>query len=82
MSVFEINNSLSLADVEMILSQSMHIALSVDTQKRIMNCRDFLDNKMRANDSVFYGINTGFGSLCNTQISTDELEQLQYKGPH
>jgi histidine ammonia-lyase len=78
MSVFEINNSLSLADVEMILSQSMHIALSVDAQQRIMNCRDFLDNKMRANDSVFYGINTGFGSLCNTQISTDELEQLQY----
>ena len=33
---------------------------------------------MSDKDAVFYGINTGFGSLCNTQISPDELEQLQY----
>ena len=28
-------------------------------------------------DRLFYGINTGFGSLCDRKISTDQLETLQ-----
>lgn len=67
-----------MADVEMIIAQSMHITLSADAKQRIVACRQYLDNKMSSQDVVYYGINTGFGSLCNTQISTNELEQLQY----
>lgn len=78
MSVFEINHRLTLADVEMIIAQSMHITLSADAKQRIVACRQYLDNKMSSQDVVFYGINTGFGSLCNTQISAHELAQLQY----
>ena len=33
--------------------------------------------KLKRGDEVFYGINTGFGSLCNTVISKKDLSQLQ-----
>ena len=32
---------------------------------------------MESNDSPIYGINTGFGSLCNVKISNDNLSKLQ-----
>ena len=32
---------------------------------------------MEINSDPIYGINTGFGSLCNHKISEDNLEQLQ-----
>ena len=32
---------------------------------------------MAANEEPIYGINTGFGSLCNVKIATENLSQLQ-----
>ena len=32
---------------------------------------------MESNDAPIYGINTGFGSLCNVKISNDNLSKLQ-----
>jgi len=34
-------------------------------------------SKMALNDAPIYGINTGFGSLCNVKISNENLSQLQ-----
>ena len=34
---------------------------------------------MADGNDVFYGINTGFGSLCDTVISKDDLGKLQKK---
>ncbi len=75
---FEINSTLTLSDIASIINEKKHIALSPEAKQRIATCRTYLDNKMADKDAVFYGINTGFGSLCNTQISPDELELLQY----
>ena len=36
-----------------------------------------LDEKMASNDKAIYGINTGFGSLYNIKISTENLTKLQ-----
>jgi histidine ammonia-lyase len=36
-----------------------------------------LDNKVEQSEDLIYGINTGFGSLCNTAISKEDLSQLQ-----
>ncbi len=53
------------------------VDLSKDSIERINKCRDFLDKKMASSKEPIYGINTGFGSLCNCTISNDDLEKLQ-----
>lgn len=60
-----------------ILTENQQVILSAASKRRIADCRDFLDRKMAAHDGPIYGINTGFGSLCNLSISREELSQLQ-----
>ncbi len=55
----------------------MRLALSNEAIKNIKACRDYLDQKIKHHNGPIYGINTGFGSLCNKSISNGELEQLQ-----
>jgi histidine ammonia-lyase len=78
MTTFPINANLTLADIAAIINEDKKLELSPEARHRISSCRQYLDAKMNDREAVFYGINTGFGSLCNTQISHDELEQLQY----
>jgi histidine ammonia-lyase len=60
-----------------IIFGNKKIALSEEAKKNIVNCREYLDNKMASQKEPIYGINTGFGSLCNVTISNNDLEQLQ-----
>lgn len=69
---------LSLEQIQEILSSRSNLALSAEASTRIRHCRDYLEQKLAANDQLFYGINTGFGSLCNIRISEADLEQLQH----
>jgi histidine ammonia-lyase len=73
----EIHSSLTLYDIEQIIIHHKTISLSDQAKQNILKCRNYLDQQMSKKDAVFYGINTGFGSLCNTRVSSDELEQLQ-----
>lgn len=75
--IFEINNHISLDDVAYIIKYEKKIRLSMEATKKIKACRDYLDKKMDGNNVVVYGVNTGFGSLCDTRISPGELEHLQ-----
>ncbi|MCF8245415.1 MAG: histidine ammonia-lyase [Saprospiraceae bacterium] len=68
---------LTLEQVGHILSTGEPIALSAEAINSIGHCRLFLENKLAASGETFYGINTGFGSLCNVRIGHHELEQLQ-----
>ena len=68
---------LSLQTISEIISGNKKLALSEDAKKNIASCRDYLDKKMRSQKGPIYGINTGFGSLCNVVIPDNELEQLQ-----
>lgn len=51
-------------------------ALSADAFARITTNRNYLDDILKQGNT-YYGINTGFGSLCNVRIADDELSQLQ-----
>jgi histidine ammonia-lyase len=53
------------------------IALSDQAANSIIACRKYLDQKLANSDNLIYGINTGFGSLCNIRISDEETEALQ-----
>jgi histidine ammonia-lyase len=68
---------LSLEDVQEIIYQNKTIELSEEARVNIQKCREYLDAKMEANETPIYGINTGFGSLCNVKISNENLSKLQ-----
>jgi len=69
---------LSLEKIGEILSRQVPLQLSDESTERIRACRAYLDRKIAESDELFYGINTGFGSLCNIRISDEDIEQLQY----
>lgn len=68
---------LQLDTLQEIISQNKQIGLSEDAKINIQKCREYLDAKMESHDAPIYGINTGFGSLCNVIISNENLSQLQ-----
>ena len=68
---------LSLEAIQEIIYQHKTLELSEEARVNIQKCRDYLDAKMEANETPIYGINTGFGSLCNIKISNENLSKLQ-----
>ena len=68
---------LTLEQVAKLLHDGGKISLSEESSSRIQHCRRYLEEKIANSDEAFYGINTGFGSLCNVQIGKHELEELQ-----
>ncbi|HQO50803.1 MAG TPA: aromatic amino acid ammonia-lyase, partial [Bacteroidales bacterium] len=60
-----------------ILREGYQLQLSTEAIAKIVKCRDYLDRKMQAQTAPIYGITTGFGSLCDTSISNDDLGTLQ-----
>jgi len=78
MAHHEINNEwVDLSKLEEILNSNIEVRLSEKAKVEINNCRTYLDEKVANSDQLIYGINTGFGSLCNTAISCEDLEKLQ-----
>lgn len=71
------NKHITLKDIHHILESNASLELSDNAKKSITACRDYLDKKMASQKEPIYGINTGFGSLCNVIIPDSELEQLQ-----
>ena len=68
---------LTLEIVDEIISHHKSLALSEEAKVNIQKCREYLDKKMESHSEAIYGINTGFGSLCNVKISNENLSQLQ-----
>lgn len=71
------NNWITLEQVDAILTEHHTVVLGENARKAISDCRAYLDEKIKRHDKLIYGINTGFGSLCNTAIEEMDLEQLQ-----
>ena len=68
---------LSLETLNEIISQNKPIGLSEEAKINIEKCREYLDSKIAQNEAPIYGINTGFGSLCDVKIPLEKLSQLQ-----
>lgn len=67
----------SIDQINDIIKFNQPIALSKLIEEKIKEGRAFLEDKLKRHDQPIYGINTGFGSLCNEEISASSLEQLQ-----
>ena len=68
---------IDLEDIQDIIRKNKGLALSEEASANIAKARRYLDNKMKENETPVYGINTGFGSLCNVKIPAAQLTQLQ-----
>ena len=68
---------LGLEDIHSIVLLDKKLSLSEESKEKILKCRAYLDEKMKTHNDPIYGINTGFGSLCNVKINGDNLQQLQ-----
>jgi histidine ammonia-lyase len=71
------SSTLTIEEIHYIVVEQKKLALSEEAKVNIQKCRDYLDQKMESHDAPIYGINTGFGSLCNIKISNENLSKLQ-----
>ncbi|GAB3813199.1 hypothetical protein GCM10028895_04990 [Pontibacter rugosus] len=56
---------LTLEMIDKILNGKYSLALSEEAEQNITQCHAYLQQKIKDTDQSIYGINTGFGSLCN-----------------
>ncbi len=68
---------LSLSQLGDIIKFKKKLTLSEESIKRINKCRTYLEEKLAASDESIYGINTGFGALCDIKIPATDLRTLQ-----
>ncbi|MCF8297720.1 MAG: histidine ammonia-lyase [Saprospiraceae bacterium] len=71
------SEKITFEKIAQILNVDMNLALSEEAEAKIIKCREYLDNKMKTQDKPIYGINTGFGSLCDVTIKNEDLSKLQ-----
>lgn len=68
---------LKASEIYKIVESRVPIKLHQDVLKKVNANRTYLESKLRDPSAIIYGINTGFGSLCDIQISDINIEQLQ-----
>ena len=68
----------TIEQIAHVLESREHIAIGPSSQMAIEKSYQYIQKKMQNPDTVIYGINTGFGSLCNTTIPNSDLQTLQY----
>ncbi len=71
------NERLTLIEIDKIISYSYTLELSESANESIVKCREYLDQKVKNQQNPIYGVTTGFGSLCDTNISEKDLGKLQ-----
>jgi histidine ammonia-lyase len=76
--MFEINNQqIDIIDIKNVIKKSSSLTLGNIAKDKVEACYEYLQNKISNSSGSFYGINTGFGSLCNVKIDKQDLETLQ-----
>ncbi|MFA6676031.1 MAG: histidine ammonia-lyase [Bacteroidales bacterium] len=64
-------------EFQVLLKKDCFLHLGKEAEDRIIKCRNFLDDSLRKRKEPIYGINTGFGSLCDVSVGEKDLSQLQ-----
>lgn len=68
---------ITLEDLYHVAVDHYKVELSDQAKININNSRQVIENLIKGNN-ITYGVNTGFGSLKNKIISSDDLETLQH----
>ena len=70
-------DQLSEQEWRQVMSGDITVRLSEADWARVTDSAHYLEQRLHSSEEIIYGINTGFGSLCNVKVSDDELEKLQ-----
>jgi histidine ammonia-lyase len=71
------SETLTIERLQQITHGNYMLALSEESEAAIEKCRSYLQHRLEEKDELLYGINTGFGSLCDIKIDKQSLRQLQ-----
>ncbi len=69
-------SNLTIEDVIKVSRHYEEVQIHSDAIEKINNSREIIDNIIKRNTPV-YGVNTGFGSLCNVSIEEELQSKLQ-----
>jgi len=67
----------SLETLRYLLEARPSLRLGTEVETKIQAGARFVQEKARQ-DLHIYGVNTGFGALCETKVAPDEVEKLQF----
>ncbi len=67
----------TLSDLNALFHSDTKVGLDQSAKDLVQKCREYLDAKIEREENPIYGINTGFGSLCNVAIEGRDLKRLQ-----
>jgi len=71
------SDQLDIETINKIITEKYSITLSSESRNNIVKCRQYLDKLLENNPPPIYGINTGFGSLCNKIVAPEDYSELQ-----
>lgn len=72
------NLILSWNALEAFADHHVPLVLDEDACRRITRCRDYLDRRIGELGEPIYGVNTGFGALCQVIVNESDLQTLQH----
>ena len=70
-------DTFTISDIMAILDDPKKAKLTKESKQKILQSQQNVQ-KIVASDRTVYGINTGFGPLCDVKISEEETAQLQH----
>jgi histidine ammonia-lyase len=68
--------SLTLENIEKFLTTNQKVKLTSNAKSKVKKARKLID-KWVNEDSVIYGVTTGFGEFANVKISYEDLENFR-----
>ena len=78
--MFDIStDKLKISDLWDLIQSNELIMLNSSSMSNIKKSRLFIEKSLESKNGLIYGINTGFGSLCNTEINSNNIDELQEK---
>lgn len=69
--------TITARDLTPALYGAVQLEITDEARKRVEAGRNYLESAIAKSTKPIYGINTGFGSLCNVQVGDEQLAQLQ-----
>jgi histidine ammonia-lyase len=76
--MLKVGDLLNLENVHHFITSQQKLEVNESNVSKVNNCYHYLQNKINESDQLIYGINTGFGSLCNTRVNNNDIQELQY----
>lgn len=70
-------DELSIEHIRGIADGTLKVSFPDSVRERVQEGRDRLEELLKGDPGPIYGINTGFGSLCDTVVPREKLQELQ-----